>query len=71
MVVFAASGPTVPSLKIAVAPPGRHVHLAAAAEMLNRTKAQRLAGESIREIGILTGVFGPLDAYRVNRRCKE
>lgn len=31
--------------------------------MLDRKKARYLAGETIREIGILTLVFGPLDAY--------
>ncbi len=31
--------------------------------MIDRRKAQRLLGESIRDIGILVVVFGPLDAF--------
>jgi hypothetical protein len=31
--------------------------------MLDRTKVKHRVGESIREIGILALVFGPLDAY--------
>ena len=30
--------------------------------MLDRRKANRLVGESLREVGILLLVFGPLDA---------
>ncbi|HEV8382750.1 MAG TPA: hypothetical protein VGQ29_14270 [Gemmatimonadales bacterium] len=30
--------------------------------MIDRRKAQRLVGETIRDIGILVVVFGPLDA---------
>jgi hypothetical protein len=30
--------------------------------MIDKRKAQRLLGESIRDIGILVVVFGPLDA---------
>ena len=31
--------------------------------MIDKRKAQRLLGESIRDIGILIVVFGPLDAF--------
>ena len=31
--------------------------------MIDKRKAQRLPGESIRDIGILVVVFGPLDAF--------
>jgi hypothetical protein len=30
--------------------------------MIDRDKAQRLLGETIRDVGILVVVFGPLDA---------
>jgi hypothetical protein len=31
--------------------------------MFDKRKAQHLLGESIRDIGILVAVFGPLDAF--------
>lgn len=31
--------------------------------MIDKRRAQRLIGESIRDIGILVAVFGPLDAF--------
>ncbi|PYP69762.1 MAG: hypothetical protein DMD41_16345 [Gemmatimonadetes bacterium] len=31
--------------------------------MIDRRKVQRLLGETIRDIGILIVVFGPLDAF--------
>jgi hypothetical protein len=31
--------------------------------MINKRKVFHLAAESMREIGILVGVFGPLDAF--------
>jgi len=31
--------------------------------MIDKRKAQHLLGESIRDIGILVAVFGPLDAF--------
>jgi hypothetical protein len=36
--------------------------------MFNRIKLQHLAGETIRDIGILITVFGPLDALYQERR---